>query len=1658
MSRRKQWGGNRSVSGQSQGYSFRRTAGFAVETIERRLLMAANTAYDLGSVYPSIYPTTSGGGFLQVADLNHDGNADLVTTPGSQTDVAVSLGTGSYQSTSTSSATDYGPFNPPTIYKNVVQSVGALLVADVNGDGFPDIIVGDGAADRIAVLLNQGNGTFGAPIYTSLGDLSPTNLAVADINKDGKADLIAVGFKDDYVFEGGIVTLTGNGNGTFGNLHTYAPSFESNYTQPFGLAVGDFNGDGYSDFVVTQDAVQPGYVVFTNQKDGTFTAGPTVSLGAVIPHDVVAGDFNHDGKIDLAFDFTGSNVLGYGTPTTDIDVVMGIGNGTFSAPTTYTFDNADDYISTSNQSLAYADLNNDGNGDLICSTEGEDTNASDVFVLYGAANGTFSVNQKLSGLSPAGPVQVADLNNDGLPDIVQGQTAYPNLDVFYGFSSTIVFTGGSQPYTGSPATITANVDTSAGETGTPDIVNYYLASDTSFSNPIADPTDVGSYVIRATFNGQAPLPAVTATMAFSITPATPVVTFPGSQQIGYTGSPVVVPTNVVGSYGVSLGAASSLTFYSQANPSTPISAPTNIGAYQVTATYTGNGGYSGASASETFNIVQGTPTVTVSVPAQVAYGTPVTATGSAVGGNGANLGSVSITYYNAADTSLSSPLSAAPTAPGMYLAVASFAGNTYYLTTSSIPAAFQIVAAQLMVTTTVDENNGNSDPSNGTGTSLREALIYAESLGGSPIITFAPSLAGKTINVSDGWNGTTDDTALRVSGNITIDGGGVITLDMDSTSERRLLLCGQGSTLTLQGLALTGGYLQGQNDGGAVWSDGTVVLQNDTFNNDQANSGGAVYSSGPVTIQNCTFTNDSATSGNPAYVGGAVWCSNTLTIQGSTFADNYGSCAGAIYSTGTTSISSSTFTSNTSNNQGGAIESTGALTITGSTFVGNSNLDYGGAIYVDPGSPSLTLQNSTFYGNVAVIGSAIWTGATTNTWDYLTVTGNGQSGYSGTLGIYQTAVTMLDSIVADNVVDYVRTNIGNDSGTFTATSSNNIVTGGGWTGLDPTLNQMGVSAAQLNLGSLGNYGGPTQTFPLLNGSVAIGGAVPISGITTDQRGLARPAASDIGAYQSTASYYLRLDPDGVDTDLWTSAHPVGTYALQLSATQMNGLTLVATGTGTVTLDESNGLLTSGITIIGNSATSLDLIGTGSGDSVTASASQLTIDGKTANFSGTGSVSYDPLGGTNSLNVTGGTLNLTAPIAGAGITSRVFSTIQIGAGATLKVPAADSESDRTVVTTSTLSIAGTTNAWTGLLDLAANDLIVHGGNVNQLQNQIAEGFGANGNWSGEGITSSAAASDPSHLTTLGLISNQNGQGGAIYGSGTSAGTFDGQNTTASDVLIKYTYFGDTTLDGKVDGSDYSKIDNGYLNHATGWENGDLNDDGVIYGSDYTLIDNAFNQQAASRSLTAAVNFSTGFSNAANSLSLTGSAAVTGNNLQLTANSSGQIGSAYYKSALNVSRFSTAFTFNQNAGAGDGFTFTIQNSGLNALGGGGGSLGYAGIGNSLAIKFDLYDNTGEGPDSTGLFLNGAAPGSNGSIDLRSSGIDLHSGDTFRAAINYDGATLTVILTDLNTGVSATQAYAVNIASVIGSNTAYFGFTGATGGATALQQISLWTIYSG
>ena len=110
---------------------------------------------------------------------------------------------------------------------------------------------------------------------------------------------------------------------------------------------------------------------------------------------------------------------------------------------------------------------------------------------------------------------------------------------------------------------------------------------------------------------------------------------------------------------------------------------------------------------------------------------------------------------------------------------------------------------------------------------------------------------------------------------------------------------------------------------------------------------------------------------------------------------------------------------------------------------------------------------------------------------------------------------------------------------------------------------------------------------------------------------------------------------------------------------------------------------------------------------------------------------------------------------------------------------------------------------------------------------------------------------------------------------------------------------------------------------------------------------------------------------------------------------EAGSLFTSNKVSVSGFTITFDFRLTSAAADGFAFVIQGVGSSALGTGGGGLGYQGIGSSVAVKFDLSDNAGEGSNSTGLYVNGAAP-TGGAADLTPSGIDLHSGHVFRATV--------------------------------------------------------------
>jgi hypothetical protein len=215
------------------------------------------------------------------------------------------------------------------------------------------------------------------------------------------------------------------------------------------------------------------------------------------------------------------------------------------------------------------------------------------------------------------------------------------------------------------------------------------------------------------------------------------------------------------------------------------------------------------------------------------------------------------------------------------------------------------------------------------------------------------------------------------------------------------------------------------------------------------------------------------------------------------------------------------------------------------------------------------------------------------------------------------------------------------------------------------------------------------------------------------------------------------------------------------------------------------------------------------------------------------------------------------------------------------------------------------------------------------------------------------------------------------------------------------------------------------------------------------------------------FGSGFT--AGSMQMNGSAVLAGTRLQLTNASYSDVASAFYVTPMDVRSFSTDFQFQMTplgtSPLADGITFTLQGVGPFAIGSMGGGLGYgpepqqgsfvSRILKSVAVKFDTFNDIGEGNNSTGLYTGGDAPALPADT-FPPSTVDLQSGHVFAVHIDYSGVTLTLTVTDASVAAprpTFTKTYTVDIPAAVGGSTAYVGFTASTGGATSRQEVLTW-----
>ena len=270
-----------------------------------------------------------------------------------------------------------------------------VVVADFNNDGFPDIATSSGNQGVISVLLNAGDGTFGAPIETQI-PYGISQLASADLRGNGTADLVvAVYF--------GVEVLLGNGNGTF----AAAVEYQANQYSPTALVIGTFDANDSPDIVIS-DAGGSNIDLFPGNGDGTFGT-PISSVSANVTA-LAAGDFNGDAKLDLV---SANNQSG------TVSFFPGLGNGSFGAPANF-------IAGPQLGQIAAGDLDGDGKLDVAV------TSGAFVSVLLGNGNGTFQAAlQYPAGTTPL-PLAIADFNQDGVLDVVVLDLANQTVSILFG--------------------------------------------------------------------------------------------------------------------------------------------------------------------------------------------------------------------------------------------------------------------------------------------------------------------------------------------------------------------------------------------------------------------------------------------------------------------------------------------------------------------------------------------------------------------------------------------------------------------------------------------------------------------------------------------------------------------------------------------------------------------------------------------------------------------------------------------------------------------------------------------------------------------------------------------------------------------------------------------------------------------------------------------------------------------------------------------------------------------------------------------------------------------------------------------------------------------------------------------------------------------------
>jgi hypothetical protein len=483
---------------------------------------------------------------VTVADFNNDGKPDILvvnqgssSTSSSQSSVSVLLGNGngSFQPAITTNVQNSGPGNGNAV---------SVAVGDFNGDHRLDVALNTAGPDgpAVEILLGKGDGSF-QPNHEILSvGQTPLSVAAGDFDGNGALDLVTANS------QGTLSLLLGNGDGTFRPRVDMAVG-----GAPRAVAVGDFNGDGRPDVAVAQQLTNT-VSVLLGHGDGTL-ARPLVFAASgqdntFAPSSIAVGDVNGDGRADLVINLVG----GEDSPVSQLGVLLGNGKGAFGAPILQSPGTGGD------GDVALGDFNNDGRLDVAVG--GEAALPDGLSIFNGNGDGTFGVpftsplRVSTGGNDPFG-VAAADLNGDGLVDLVAANTSSSNVGVVLNSprqvtdaaTTTTLSTSTATAVFGQIETLTATVNSQA---GTPIGTVFFSDGNTLLGSAPLDAAGratipvslgIGAHALTASFFGVSGFAASASTAStVTVNPAATTVALASSVNPAVTGQAVTFTAKV----------------------------------------------------------------------------------------------------------------------------------------------------------------------------------------------------------------------------------------------------------------------------------------------------------------------------------------------------------------------------------------------------------------------------------------------------------------------------------------------------------------------------------------------------------------------------------------------------------------------------------------------------------------------------------------------------------------------------------------------------------------------------------------------------------------------------------------------------------------------------------------------------------------------------------------------------------------------------------------------------------------------------------------------------------------------------------------------------------------------------------------------------------